>query len=114
MLIEWVQSCLNLEKNYLIFKNILLNEFNEFTNDQSCDHSSAVFKSNKIAKFLLILIDSKADGIFNPILESIIERITSCNKYAYRSPGLIERTIFILDSMINIVRGKYFLFLIQI
>lgn len=110
MLIEWVENCLKLEKNYLIFQKFLSNEFTEFTNDQSCDQCSTVFKSNKLAKFLLILMDSKADGIFNPILESIIERITSCNKYAYRSPGLIERTVFIFNKMINIVRGKYFNF----
>lgn len=114
LLVDWVKNCLNLDKNNLLFKNFILNEFDVFTNDQSSNQFSTNFTSNKLAKFLLILMDTKIEAIYNPILSSIADRIASCNKYAYRSSGVIEKTIFTFNNMVNLVRGKNLIFILKI
>ncbi|CAF0769437.1 unnamed protein product, partial [Brachionus calyciflorus] len=108
MLVDWCKKCLERTENKELIKKFLDHEFKSFSNDSNTDQFSIIFTSNKLAKFLLILFDTKEETIYNPVLEILIDRINSCNKYAYRSSIIIEKTIFTFNSMVNYIRSSSF------
>lgn len=60
--------------------------------------------SNKLAKLILILLDTNDETVYKATLESLIDRLMSCNKYLYMSMQAVEKCLFIVSSMIKYLR----------
>jgi hypothetical protein len=93
------------EKDFL--KSYLNEEMNTFLNESNTDDFTTYNISAKLAKFILFLLDTNEEHIFKSSIETLSDKLISCNKYIYMSTERVEKCLLILNNMIDLLKSIF-------
>ncbi len=110
--IDWFAKAMKSPSNKELIAKFVDAELNELLEEASIDHSSSLTRSNKLAKLLLMLFDVNEDVVYKKPVNTLLDRLSSCNKYLYMKAYTIERCFFVFDSMLNLTKSNINLVLI--
>jgi hypothetical protein len=104
---DWFKKIINFNNNNEndLVKNYLNEEMANFLNDSNTDDFTTNNISVKLAKVILLLLDTNEEQIFKSSIETLSDKLVSCNKYIYMSTERIEKCLLILNSMIDFLKS---------
>lgn len=106
---NWFKKIINFNNNNEkdLVKSYLNEEMNNFLNESNSDDFTTYNISAKLAKFILLLLDTNEENIFKNSIETLNDKLISCNKYIYMSTEKVEKCLLILNSMIDLLKSKF-------
>ena len=106
---NWFKKIINFNNNNEkdLVKSYLNEEMNNFLNESNSDDFTTYNISAKLAKFILLLLDTNEENIFKSSIETLNDKLISCNKYIYMSTERVEKCLLILNSMIDLLKSKF-------
>jgi hypothetical protein len=81
-------------------------EFDEYYNSNDVNEFVVKNTSSKLSKLFLIISDA-SDLVLNKILIQLNDRLCSANKYVYMPSIKIDKSLYILNNMLKIVKGSF-------
>ena len=111
-IVDWFDEVLGAKVDNLdLVANYIDKEFQKYSNEVNIDEFTLKSRSAKFAKLLMILADTKADEkILKKTLDSLLDRLYSCNKYVYIASEKVEKCLLILNNMLAYINGDYNLY----
>ena len=82
---NWFKKIINFNNNNEkdLVKSYLNEEMNNFLNESNSDDFTTYNISAKLAKFIVLLLDTNEEKIFKNSIETLNDKLISCNKYIY-------------------------------
>ena len=109
-LVEWFTIASQTTKGAQLISSYLNTELNRLLVSPNIDEFSSNGLCSKMAKLILILSDSAGqEDLVKKSIESVVDKLTNCNKYIYMSQEVVESCLGVFNSMLSYINGKQFI-----